>query len=79
MDRYGNIVAFEEGDMSDEEIIEFFQELIDDGSAWSLQGMYGRMAIRLIEAGYCHKFERKERVNPYVEARGFRKIRFELS
>lgn len=53
-DLVGKIIEFEEGDMEKEDIIELFQELIDKDVAWSLQGMYGRMATRLIEQGYCH-------------------------
>lgn len=52
MDRVDKIIAYESGEMSDEEIIKFFQELVDDGSAWSLQGHYGRTATTLIEAGF---------------------------
>jgi hypothetical protein len=47
------ILAYESGEMTEKETIEFFQELINDGSAWSLQGHYGRTAAALIEAGYC--------------------------
>lgn len=49
------IMKFEEGLMSEEEIINFFQELIDSGLAWQLQGMYGRTAKMLILRGYCHQ------------------------
>lgn len=48
------IIAFENGDLDEEEIIEFFQELIDTGAAWELQGFYGRTAKELIEQGHCH-------------------------
>ena len=34
-----------------------FQEMIDDGSVWKLQGSYGRMATALIEDGHCHEAE----------------------
>jgi len=49
------IMAWENGDMNNEEEVAFFQELIDNGMAWTLQGTYGRQAARLIEAGYCHQ------------------------
>jgi hypothetical protein len=49
------IMAFENGDMEIEEIVAFFQELIDNGMAWQLQGSYGRTATALIEAGKCKR------------------------
>ena len=52
-DVMGLIIEYECGELSDEKTIELFQELIDSGMAWSLQGHYGRMATALIEAGYC--------------------------
>jgi hypothetical protein len=48
------IMAYESGEMSEEEIVDFFQELIDTGLAWTLQSSYGRMALALIKAGHCH-------------------------
>jgi hypothetical protein len=55
-DLVDKIIAYECGLMdSEEEVIEFFQYLIDTGLAWSLQGHYGRTASALIEAGYCQK------------------------
>jgi len=54
-DLVSKIMAWENGEMELEEEAEFFQELIDNGMAWTLQGMYGRQAARLIEAGYCHQ------------------------
>ncbi len=48
------IMAMEGGGLSDEDTIKLFQKLINDGSVWSLQGSYGRMAKRLIKQGYCH-------------------------
>lgn len=38
---------------SEQEIIDAFQVLIDDGIVWKLQGSYGRAAERLIEMGLC--------------------------
>lgn len=51
MDFIDFIIAYENGEMGDEEIIDFFQELVDSGMAWTLQGHYGRMAEALIEEG----------------------------
>jgi hypothetical protein len=47
------IIDYESGDLSDDETIEIFQELINTGLAWSLQGHYGRVAKHLIENGLC--------------------------
>lgn len=45
------IIAFENGEMTEDELVEFFQGLVDTGMAWNMQGMYGRTAMALIEAG----------------------------
>jgi hypothetical protein len=50
-DLVDRIISYEQGDMDQEEAVQFFQELIDTGLAFSLQGHYGRTAARLIEAG----------------------------
>ena len=47
------IMNYEEGQMNEDELISFFQELINSGMAWTLQGHYGRTATALIDAGYC--------------------------
>lgn len=44
------IIDFEQGELPEEEIIELFQQLVDTGLAWQLQGFYGRTAQALIEA-----------------------------
>ena len=49
------IIKYEMGKLDDDSIIALFQELIDTGMAWSLQGWYGRMAKALIEAGHCEQ------------------------
>jgi hypothetical protein len=48
------MIAWEQGELSDKDVIILFQSLIDSGLAWQLQGCYGRMAYALIAAGYCH-------------------------
>jgi hypothetical protein len=50
-DEVGNIIAYENGDLDEDGIIELFQHLVDNGHAWSLQGHYGRTAAALIDAG----------------------------
>ena len=52
-DVVGFVMDFEGGMLDDDDIIKGFQYLIDTGMAWQLQGMYGRTAARLIDAGYC--------------------------
>ena len=53
------IMRYEEGELSDEEIIALFQALVDSGTAWQLQGSYGRTAQALIEAGLVTAKEEK--------------------
>ena len=53
MDQVDKIIAFESGDLDFEAAIELFQELINSGLVWQLQGSYGRTARALIEEGLC--------------------------
>ena len=55
MPNIDKIIEYENGSMTDEDTIDFFQEMIDSGVVWSLQGHYGRMAKQLIEGGYCEQ------------------------
>tara|TARA_R110000824_G_scaffold350598_2_gene537531 strand:+ start:1343 stop:1528 length:186 start_codon:yes stop_codon:yes gene_type:complete len=50
-----DIIDYEDGNMDRERMVGFFQTLIDNGMAWSLQGHYGRTAMALIEDGVCVK------------------------
>lgn len=47
------IIAYESGELDEEQVIELFQELINSGLCWQLQGSYGRTAQALIDAGHC--------------------------
>lgn len=53
MDQVEKIIAYEQGELKEHEVVEMFQELINSGLAWQLQGHYGRMATALINAGHC--------------------------
>ena len=52
-DEVGQMLAWEEGLLDEEEEIDFFQHLIDSGLVWQLQGAYGRTATALIASGAC--------------------------
>ena len=45
-----DIIRFENGEMSNREIVIFFSGLIQSGMCWKLQGCYGRMAKMLINS-----------------------------
>jgi len=49
------IIAYETGELNHDEIVQLFQNLVDTGLAWSLQGHYGRTAQALIDAGLITK------------------------
>lgn len=40
-------------DATEEELIEVYQDLINSGMAWKLEGSVGRTAMSLIELGQC--------------------------
>lgn len=46
-----SIIAYESGELDDDDIVELFAELVETGEAWQLQGAYGRTASALIAAG----------------------------
>ena len=51
MDQLDRMMAWEQGELDQEQEVELFQELVNNGLAWQLQGCYGRQAQRLIDAG----------------------------
>jgi hypothetical protein len=59
-DLVDRIIDYESGLMEEEDAVEFFQDLVDSGLAWQLQGHYGRTASRLIDAGLVKQKARKK-------------------
>ena len=55
------IIAYENGELTEDEVVDGFQQLINSGLAFQLQGHYQRTAHALIDAGYC-SFPNKETV-----------------
>lgn len=51
MSMIDKIMAYESGELDEDEIIGLFQELVNNGVVWGLQGSYGRQAQQMIEAG----------------------------
>jgi len=46
------IIEYESGELSNVEIVELFQELVDTGVLHQLQGSYQRTARQLFEEGF---------------------------
>ena len=45
---------YELGILSDKEVIQLFQDLIDSGDIWNMAKHYQNKAYTLIEEGVCH-------------------------
>tara|TARA_B110000211_G_scaffold127846_1_gene146867 strand:- start:676 stop:864 length:189 start_codon:yes stop_codon:yes gene_type:complete len=45
------MISYESGELDQQQTLSLFQELINSGLAWQLQGHYGRTATALIDAG----------------------------
>lgn len=56
--RMDDIIAWENGELSEERTISLFQYLLDEGHCWRLQGFYGSFALQLMQEGLI--FERDE-------------------
>lgn len=51
MDVLGSIIAYEAGELPEQDTLNLFAHLIRSGMAWQLQGSYGRTAQALIDQG----------------------------
>lgn len=65
------ISEYEAGLLDEDEVIEFFQEMINDGIVWHLQGSYQRVAVSLIRSGACtmpplSEFKREYEIAPWA-------------
>jgi hypothetical protein len=54
------LIAYEEGQISEDEEVALFRYLIDTGTCWHLAGHYHRVAATLIAAGLVPPPERAE-------------------
>ena len=60
-------IEFEAGNLSESEVIDGFQELINSGRAWKLQGAYGRTAQALIDSGSCTRPPSEGKQSPELD------------
>ena len=45
------LIAYEEGQLTEDEEVALFEHLVETGTCWQLSGHYQRVAATLIEAG----------------------------
>ncbi len=53
------LIAHENGQLTIDQTVEFFQALVDTGLAWHLQGSYGRAAVAMLRAGKIKPADRR--------------------
>ena len=73
MPNVDDVIAYESGQMDEDEAIEFFQGLINSGAILHLQGSYQRTAQMLMDNGMCltpSEFAEGERVAAEAAAHG---------
>ena len=54
------LIAYEEGQITQDEEVAFFEHLVETGACWQLAGHYQRVAATLIEAGLIKRPEQSE-------------------
>jgi len=59
MDNIDDIIAYEDGSLSEEAEVKMFQEMISSGTVWRKQGAYGRRAMQLLRDGLCELGEQR--------------------
>ena len=52
------LIAYEEGQITEEQEVAFFEHLVETGTCWQLSGHYQRVGATLIEAGLIKPPER---------------------
>jgi hypothetical protein len=57
------LIAYEEGQITGDEEVAFFEHLVETGTCWQLQGHYQRVAATLIEAGLINSPVHSEEAN----------------
>jgi hypothetical protein len=62
------LIAYEEGQITHDEEIAFFEHLVETGVCWQLSGHYQRVAATLIEAGLIKPPEPTEAIKPREQA-----------
>jgi hypothetical protein len=55
LDIVNNIIAYENGDLDETDVVTLFQQLVDTGLAWQLQSAYGRQTMRFLQDGLITK------------------------